>query len=234
MVRSGVAIVIPARNEEATIADVVASVRKLGTVIVVDDASSDDTGRVAEQAGAFVVRNAFNIQYDASLGVGLNLALARGHQFAITMDADGQHQAADVTKAVVALAEGADIVSGIRPRPVRVAERLSRLVGRCLWGLNDPMCGLKGYRLSWLKRYGNFDTYSSVGTELALKMVLDGALLYQLNIAVRPRIGTQPRFDRPLKANLKILRALLIGALRYGRGAKLRSMPCSGTAGGFH
>ena len=60
MEKDKIAIVIPAWNEEQTIQAVVASVKAFGTVVVVNDASSDKTPELAKQAGAMVVSHAQN------------------------------------------------------------------------------------------------------------------------------------------------------------------------------
>jgi glycosyltransferase involved in cell wall biosynthesis len=122
MVRPRVALVIPAFNEAATIHAVVRSVLQFGTVVVVDDASSDGTGDAAERAGAVVLRNARNLQYDGSLDVALRWASDRGYEYAISMDADSQHDPDDIPKFIAAIEQGADLVSGIRPAPARIAE----------------------------------------------------------------------------------------------------------------
>jgi glycosyltransferase involved in cell wall biosynthesis len=217
MARPRVALVIPAFNEAATIHAVVRSVLQFGTVVVVDDASSDGTGDAAERAGAVVLRNARNLQYDGSLDVALRWASDRGYEYAISMDADSQHDPDDIPKFIAAIEQGADLVSGIRPAPARIAEGWVRAAGRLLWGLEDPLCGMKAYRLSWFQRYGAFDTYRSIGTELAIRMACDGATVAQTGISVRARRGAS-RFDTSFKANLRILRALIIGCWRH-RGA---------------
>ena len=65
-----IAIVIPAFNEEATIFNVVQSVKKYGAVIVVDDASTDETKKIAKNAGAIVVSHQKNKGYDGALNSG--------------------------------------------------------------------------------------------------------------------------------------------------------------------
>src|SRR5688572_653405 len=91
------AAVIPCLNEEAVIASVVTAVRvHLPVVIVVDDGSSDLTGRVAEQAGAEVLRQSFTRGKGAALQVGWRRATERGFGWALALDGDGQHSASDI------------------------------------------------------------------------------------------------------------------------------------------
>ena len=192
----------------------VSAARQYGQVIVVDDASTDGTGGIALQSGAIVKRNSSNLQYDGALEVGLRTALEQGYEYAVTLDADGQHDSSDLPRVIAALHEGADLVVGIRPEPARMAEGVFGIVGRRLWGIDDPLCGLKGYRLSWLPRYDAFDTYRSIGTYLAIRMVEDGARVRQIPISIQPR-PNQPRFAGRLKANWKITRALTMAVWTF-------------------
>lgn len=206
--RLQVAFVIPAFNEAATIGNVIKEVAMLGQVIVVDDASTDLTAALAEHAGAFVIRNPQNLQYDGALSAGLNYAANQGFKYGLTMDADGQHAAQDAPEFLATLEKGADIVIGIRPQSARFAEKLFRIFGKWRWGIRDPLCGMKAYRLSWIRNYGRVDTSGSIGTRLAIKMVSDGARIGQIPISIRKR-HDNPRFGGRVKANWKILCALV-------------------------
>jgi glycosyltransferase involved in cell wall biosynthesis len=110
---AGVSVVIPAMNEEASIAAVVKGVREtLGPleVIVVDDASSDETGARAVSAGARVVRHPYNKGNGAAVKTGIREA--RG-EVVLLMDADGQHDPKDAGRLIEALLDH-DMVIGAR------------------------------------------------------------------------------------------------------------------------
>lgn len=218
--RSRVALVVPALNEASTISSVVAAAQQYGQIIVVDDASTDGTGKIANQAGALVIRNRINLQYEGALEVGLRTALTQDYDYVVTVDADGQHDPSDIPKVIAALHEGADLVIGIRPEPARIAERWFGFVGRRLWGIEDPLCGLKGYRLSWLRRYTIFDTYRSIGTELSIRMIQDGARFHQLPISILGR-RQQPRFGGRLKANWRIAQAMVTSVRIFAKRRRL-------------
>jgi glycosyltransferase involved in cell wall biosynthesis len=100
-------IVIPAYNEERTIAEVVASAVKIADrVVVVDDGSRDQTGALAKAAGATVVRHAINRGLGAALGTGIEAAVRLKADAVVTMDADGQHLAEDAAKIFQRLDQG--------------------------------------------------------------------------------------------------------------------------------
>ncbi len=103
-------VVIPAMNESATIYQVVHSARAQGfDVLVVDDASSDDTAAVARQAGAQVVSLLFNIGAWNAIQTGLRYALKYHYQYCITMDADGQHLSQSIPQ-MLAKSQQADVI----------------------------------------------------------------------------------------------------------------------------
>ncbi|KAB7624185.1 glycosyltransferase family 2 protein [Alkalilimnicola sp. S0819] len=91
-------IVIPAYNEAATISEVVAGAVEYAPVLVVDDGSSDDTAERARAAGATVLVNAENAGKAASLWRGMVQAMNEGADAVITMDADAQHDPAELPR----------------------------------------------------------------------------------------------------------------------------------------
>lgn len=117
--QSDVAVVVPAFNEAAVIADVIAEVvTRFALCIVVDDGSTDDTGVLARNAGAQVVRHDVNLGQGAALQTGLSAALMfHAVKWIVTFDADGQHLVGDAERLVAvadAQASRVDVVLGSR------------------------------------------------------------------------------------------------------------------------
>lgn len=205
-----VAIVIPALNESEAIAAVVAGISVFGVPIVVNDGSTDNTGQLARAAGALVVSHEVNLGYDAALASGLARAISEEFDFAITVDGDGQHEPARIESLLYELLDGADIVVGIRDRFQRLSERLFAWLAASLWGILDPLCGMKGYRLSKLKGVGSLCSYSSIGTELTVRAARSGWNVRQVPVTTRDR-KDKSRFGAGFYANWLILRAMLLG-----------------------
>lgn len=93
-----ISVVIPAHNETHTIAEVVRGVSRIvpdAEIIVVDDASSDDTASKAEAAGATVIRRPHNVGNGAGVKTGVRAAQG---DVVVILDADGQHNPADMPK----------------------------------------------------------------------------------------------------------------------------------------
>lgn len=206
------AAVIPAFNEAFSIAEVVRQIGQGALVIVVDDGSVDDTAVLARSAGAHVVRHPLNQGYDCALETGIRTAIALGCTYVVTMDADGQHDPTLIERFLTELVDGADLVVGERDRTQRWSEALFCVVGRVFWGLNDPLCGMKGYRLSIFNKVDSFNTYASIGTELAIRLIKGGMTLRQLAIKTKPREGLS-RFGHGIKVNLRICKALWLGLI---------------------
>ena len=107
-------IVIPAKNEVAAIADVVATARSAypdAEVIVVDDGSTDETGQAAEDAGATVIRHPESLGNGAAAKSGARAATG---EFIAFMDGDGQHDAHDLERLIAKMGEGYQMVIGAR------------------------------------------------------------------------------------------------------------------------
>lgn len=207
------AAVLPALNEAQTIADVVVSLRDYGDIVVVDDGSSDDTAAQARTAGATVVTHAFNRGYDQALESGLLWAATQGYQYAITIDADGQHSVSSICLFIRAFDAGADLVLGIRDSRQRWAETFFSSVSTLLWGIRDPLCGMKGYRLDLLRAEGILGSYSSIGTEFCIRAARSGCVIYQVPVPTLSRKGAS-RFGGGLIPNLRIIKALVLGIFR--------------------
>lgn len=112
------AVVIPAYNAGRHLREVVEDVARhvpLDRIIVVDDGSADDTAEVARAAGAVVIAHPENQGKGGALKTGILAAGERGHRFAITLDADGQHNPDDIPRFIERWVEtGADIIVGDR------------------------------------------------------------------------------------------------------------------------
>lgn len=215
MDRSQVAIIIPALNESPTIEEVVRKSAIFGTPIVVDDGSTDNTAAVAAAAGAIVIKHTHNQGYDASLNSGFRRAAELGMDGVVTIDADGQHDPQLIKQCLDLIDGGADLVIGVRQKCQRFSEYCFALIANALYGIEDPMCGFKGYRMPLYCALGYFDSYRSIGTELALFGVRKGYSFRQIPVHMMERRG-RSSFGHGIMANYKIFRALFLGLLRVG------------------
>jgi glycosyltransferase involved in cell wall biosynthesis len=197
MIPKEASIIIPALNEEQSIAQVV---RGLVTsfpdaeIIVVNDGSTDKTGMLASQAGALVITHELPRGYGSALRSGI---LASTRDFVLFCDADGQHRIEDVAR-VMAECNNCTMVVGVRTRDSHVSR--NRRPGKFLiqhWAnllagqkIPDINSGLriidKGVLLKCLHLMPTGFSFSTTSTFALLKG--DYAVKW-VPITVQPRIG---------------------------------------------
>ena len=112
-----VLIIIPAWNEEAVLGPVLAEVRQVlggrADVLVVSDGSTDRTASIAREAGVTVLDLPLNLGVGGAMRAGFVYAERYDYDYAIQLDADGQHNPREVPRLVaVARQEKADVVIG--------------------------------------------------------------------------------------------------------------------------
>lgn len=155
-------IAIPVYNEARHVGRVVDEIRRYDApILLVDDASTDDTPEIlASLSGVSVLRHEINRGYGQSLIDAFDFAHRRGHDWVITMDADGQHEAESLPDFFAEIATDQwDMISGSRylagrddhdlpPMERRhVNFRITRILND-LFGmeLTDSFCGFKAHR----------------------------------------------------------------------------------------
>lgn len=152
-VRMSVYALIPAYNESERVRPVIEATRAQLPVLVVDDGSSDDTANIAEQAGATVLRQVPNQGKGMALKAGFRWALSQPDCDAvITLDADGQHDPAELTKFLATFREQrSDLIIGYRDfSQMPFTRRVANTVGRASlsWAMGERILdNQSGYRL---------------------------------------------------------------------------------------
>lgn len=140
---STVSVVIPALNESASLATLIPAIRAVlpeAEILVIDDGSTDDTAQVARSAGAVVVSHPERKGNGAAVKTGIRLA--RG-QTLVLMDADGQHDPADIPRLLDRLHDGYDLVIGARVSASQAG--VGRLIGN--WFYNRLASWMVGHRV---------------------------------------------------------------------------------------
>lgn len=143
-------VLIPARNEAATIGPIVRAVRRYLAceVVVIDDASTDGTARIARSAGAVILPLSCNLGAWGGIQTGIRYALKAGYRQVLTMDADGQHLPESLPPLLAALTLGeADVVIGACTERGSRVRRLAWIYFRKLTGLKieDLTSGFRAY-----------------------------------------------------------------------------------------
>ena len=161
--------IIPAYNEEKSIADIIKKTRKhVDNVIVVDDGSKDKTNSLSEKTGAIVLRHLINLGKGATLKTGCDYAVKKGAKFIIALDADAQHNPDDIPRFIEKLKKY-DIVFSYRktsskmPIVLRFGNWFISNVVKFLYkiSINDTQCGFRAFsREAYKKIRWNSSNYS--------------------------------------------------------------------------
>jgi len=148
---------MPAYNEEHSIARMVQGCRKhVDRVVVVDDGSSDATARIAEAAGAHVVRHERNGGYGAALRTCFEAARSLGADEMVIIDSDGQHDPEEIPKLLAPLKRNVDLVIGSRfcngngreiPAYRKIGMKVLDITTNMVGGINvtDSQSGFRAY-----------------------------------------------------------------------------------------
>jgi glycosyltransferase involved in cell wall biosynthesis len=97
MIPESVYIIVPVYNEASVLADVLKGLLSLfDKVVVVDDASDDNSKEIAQSIGATVLRHSCNLGQGAAIQTGLDYCLANGAEYIVTFDGDAQHRIEDL------------------------------------------------------------------------------------------------------------------------------------------
>ena len=197
---SAVTVIIPARNEEATVGTVVRECLNYATrVIVVEGGSTDRTAEVAAAAGAVVVR-------DRGLGKGVALRLAAGHvdtPIRVFVDADGSHDPIDIPMLVAPVKAGlADHVTGSRllggsDELHGGGDEFLRLAGSALitylinrrYGtrLSDSQNGFRAIRTDVFRRLDLRSRHTTIEMEMIMATLASGFRMAEVPTHERPR-----------------------------------------------
>ena len=168
--------IIPAFNEEKTIAEVLTNTRPfIDQIIVVNDGSHDRTAEIARAHRAVVVSHVINRGLGASIGTGFEMVKRLGADVVVTLDADGQHDPSEIPLFIQAIENGADVVIGSRmlkrtgmPWYRQVANTLGNLVTFFLFGalVTDSQSGFRAFTAYALRQIEIQTNRMEVSSEL--------------------------------------------------------------------
>ena len=236
------AIVIPAYNEEPTVAGVIAEIpRSAGgmklEVIVVVDGAKDATASKAAAAGALVCDVPVNRGQGAALKLGYWLARARGAKVIATIDADGQYEPEELGRVVEPiLANEADFVSGSRRLGAELTTDRTRHLGVLVFGalisvlvrhrITDPACGIRAMR-SEVTADVVLEQPQYQASELMISAALHGYRLAEVPTTMRDRgvHATGTKKGGNFGYGVRFARAALRTWMRDRRPARIRLRP---------
>jgi len=191
-------ILIPAKDEAETIAQLVCALRAAGHhhILVVDDNSSDGTGQIARNAGAQVVRPVLPLGAWGGMQLGIRYAWTQGYQSVVTMDADGQHEVDEIPM-LIGASEHANVVIGAHPQR---ASRLRLLAWRWFrmisgFQLQDLTSGFRYYDRQAIELLAQDEAtlldYQDIGVLLILRKA--GLRMVEVPVSMNTRLVGRSR-----------------------------------------
>jgi glycosyltransferase involved in cell wall biosynthesis len=230
--RSSLAVV-PAYNEQATIASVIEELHRWAPdfdVVVIDDGSTDATGRLAAAAGVAVVRLPFNCGIGGAVQAGFVYAYENGYERMVQVDADGQHAASELHKLIAEMdaSPGVDMVCGSRflsedhryPAPVSrrtgihiFAFLLSRMVGE---RVSDPTSGFRLYNRRAIGLFAGDYPHDYPEVEAVLMLHHHRLRMEEVPVRMNVRGGGVSSISsgKSVYYMVKVLLALFVGLVR--------------------
>jgi glycosyltransferase involved in cell wall biosynthesis len=236
------AVIIPAYNEEPSVAEVIAEIPREAAglqteVIVVVDGAEDETAARAASAGALVCDVPVNRGQGAALRLGYWLARARGAKVVATIDADGQYEPEELGRVVEPILAGrADFVSGSRRLGAELTSDPVRHLGVLVFGalfslvvrhrITDPACGLRAMR-SEVTANVTLEQPQYQASELMISAALNGYRLAEVPTTMRDRgsHAGHTKKDGNLRYGIRFARAALHTWRRDRKAARMRLRP---------
>jgi glycosyltransferase involved in cell wall biosynthesis len=221
--------VVPAYNESETIVAVIEALRERAPrfdTLVIDDGSTDGTDALASGAGVSVLKLPFNVGIGGAVQTGFVYAREHGYDFLAQVDADGQHDSAELERLIAAMEEEAvDMVCGSRfltedhhyPAPISrrtgihiFAFLLSHIVGM---RVSDPTSGFRLYNRRAIELFAR--NYPHDYPEVEAVLILHHHRLRMREVSVRmyARGGGTSSISTGKSAYymIKVLLALFVG-----------------------
>lgn len=212
--------IIPAYNEEDTISEVIHETREyVDEVIVIDDGSTDKTKKLAEDKGALVISQPVNRGYGEATRLGHRIALKRGADIIVQLDADGQYVPSEIPRLLEPIIKNeADVVFGSRfdgeikytmPLIKRWGNKAFSFLLRFLTRLplSDGQTGFRAFRAQALQFIWTESSYT-ISQEMVLRIARQGWRFKEIPITFRKRVAGESRL---IKHSLQYLRnAILI------------------------
>jgi len=229
--RQRLLVIIPAYNEEVSLARVIANVRAAAPqadILVINDGSRDKTAQVAEACGAHVVSLPYNLGIGAAVQTGFLFASQGGYDYAVQVDGDGQHDPNEIGEIMnPVLAGESDVVAGARyledrgyitPWPRRIgililAWLISLIIRR---RVSDPTSGFRASNRLAIEYCAKSYPPDYPEPESVVRFARSGLRLKEVPVTMNPRYGGQSSITpfRSFYYMVKVIVAISIDLLR--------------------
>jgi len=213
-----VCVVIPAFNEAENILKVISGVKALGIdVIVVDDGSLDETSLIAEKGGAYIIHHRERCGKGFSLSRGFDYAIKNGYDIIISMDADGQHDPADIQhfldkaknkESCVVLGNRMDNPKDMPFARIITNKLMSSVISAiCRQDIPDTQCGFRLFSKDAISGIDIEARKFEVDSELLVKLARNGFKIE--SVPIRSIYGKEKSKIRPIRDTFRFMRFVI-------------------------
>ncbi len=191
-------VIIPAHNEQENIGQVLDALREgyaQYDYVVVNDGSTDATGRICRARGFRVIDLPVNLGLPGAFQAGMMYAAAQGYDCTLQFDADGQHRPEYIAPMLAELEKGWDIVIGSRFLQVKKPKSL-RVLGSYLisWTITlmtgqricDPTSGMRMYNRGMIEEFAAGVNYPPEPDTISY-LIKNGARVCEVQVSMRER-----------------------------------------------
>ena len=192
--RMKICIIIPVYDEAKTIGGLVQEIRdKNLDVVIIDDGSTDGSGKIAEEKGAVVIRHCEKLGKGVSLRDGFSYAVDKEeYDGVVTMDGDGQHAVCEIDSFLQIASQHPEcIVSGSRMKSCNNMPLIRHLTNRfmssmisriCRQQIPDSQCGFRYISASILRAIKLSSSDFEIETEVLIKASRKGFKIYSIPV----------------------------------------------------
>lgn len=226
-----VLVIIPAFNEEESLARVIGLVRAVvpqADIAIVNDGSTDKTGQIADELGVVVLNLPHNLGIGSAMQTGFVYARRQGYDLAIQVDGDGQHDPKEISELIHHLiANEADVVIGSRyiedrgyitPWPRRIGIIiLSSIISMIVHQrITDPTSGFRVINKRTIEFCSKDYPFDYPEPESVVTFKRSRLKVKEIPVTMNPRYGGQSSITpfRSLYYMIKVILAILITLLR--------------------
>ena len=230
--KPNVILIIPAYNEENTIAAALAKVQSQFSqlvVVVIDDGSKDRTSAIARELGVIVLSLPCNLGYGAALQTGYKFALEQGYDYCLQMDADGQHEPACLPVLLEKLeSREVDVVIGSRflasnhyqmPLSRKIGKTIFALIASLVIGqkITDPTSGFQGFSRRAIELLSKDFPVDYPDTDVLIMLHRSKLAIVEVPVSMYPPVSHKSMHSgllRPLYYLFKMMMSIMVTLLR--------------------
>jgi glycosyltransferase involved in cell wall biosynthesis len=235
-----VIVCIPAYNESASIQEVITAIKEVipnnFDLVIIDDGSADMTSDICRANDTKVITHTFNMGYGAALKTAYKYATENDYDFLIQLDADGQHDVANIMPLYErlcadddpAIVLGSRFLQGARSFHIPLYKKfvinffrmLIKLFGKIK--ITDPTSGLQGIRRNAFSHYARFNRFAIdyPDANMIVQMAMNGYLVCEIPAIMHPRYTGESMHSgiiKPLMYIVKMMLSVFIVSIREMR-----------------